>query len=58
MVEELWKEMVKRGKPEISKAGKKGVEGWIQGSLWKHVCKTLLLQLLPLGRCLHDKTHV
>lgn len=51
MVEELWREMVKRGKPEISKAGKKGVEGWIQGSLWKDVCKTLLLQLLPLGGC-------
>ena len=50
MVEEIWREMVKRGKPEISKAGTKGAKGWIQGSLWKYVCETLL-PLLPLGGC-------
>lgn len=57
----MQRETVKKGKPGVSEAGRKGAEDSIQDGLWK-TQKMLLLLLLPLllgaatSRCLHDET--
>ena len=57
-MERVWREIVKRGKPEVSKVVKKE-EDRIQRRLRRNTCKMLLLLLLlgtVVSRCLHDET--
>lgn len=50
--------MVKKGKPEVSEAGKKGQEESLRAGSGRHRRKMLLLLLLGAAtrRCLHDET--